>query len=320
MPKFRWAYIGSGRIAAATAGEILRGEHSVATVYSRRLESAQALAGKTGAQACGSFASAVDRPDVDGVYVATPHTAHIEYARRAMELGKPVLCEKPVGITASDAELLFRTAGERGVYCAEAMWTWFGDVARTVKRWVAGGEIGEATRAELVFALPGLFGSRPARLLDPGRAGGALLDIGIYPVAYCCHLFGAPDQVRCRGKLVNGVDVSEEIELQYGRLVCRLTVSFRFWRERCVITGTEGTIRVPGFFHHASRAVLAGRNGRKTFRGRTDYLTEFDRAAGEIRAGRLRSEYVPPETTVQCIAVLDECRRQLGLVYPFERG
>ena len=139
MEKFRWAYIGSGNIAHSTARDIVKGEHCIVSVYSRNFEKAKAFAEKYGAQAFADFESAVKRDDVDGVYIATPHTAHVEYAVRAMEWGKPVLCEKPVGVCLNDVKKLVETSRSTNTYFCEAMWTWFSDVALTVKKWVQSG-------------------------------------------------------------------------------------------------------------------------------------------------------------------------------------
>lgn len=184
MKKFRWAYIGSGNIADSTAREIVKGNHSVATVYSRNYDKAATFAVKYNAQAFDDFDSAVGRDDVDGVYIATPHTSHVEYAVRAMELGKPVLCEKPVGVTTQDVDVLIDTAQKKQVYFCEAMWTWFSDVALKVKEWVKSGEIGDIENVTINYAFPGIMMSKNSRVLTPSTAGGALLDIGIYPITY----------------------------------------------------------------------------------------------------------------------------------------
>lgn len=110
MEKFRWAYIGNGNIANSTARDILRGEHEIVSVYGRNKEKSKDFAEKYSAKSFNDFDSAVNRADVDGVYIATPHTSHVDYAVRAMKLGKPVLCEKPVGVTVADVDTLVNTA------------------------------------------------------------------------------------------------------------------------------------------------------------------------------------------------------------------
>lgn len=319
MNNFRWAYIGSGNIAESTARDILRGAHSIVSVYGRNEEKVRAFAQKYGAQSFTDFESAVSRADVDGVYIATPHTSHVDYAVRAMRLGKPVLCEKPVGVSVQDVDTLINTAKEENIYFCEAMWTWFSDVALTVKNWVQSGEIGSVKEVVINYAFPGVLMPKNSRVLMPETAGGALLDIGIYPITYCYNLFGYPKDIRCRGRLKNGIDISETVTLQYDGFDCTLHMSLCTLKENCIIKGTKGTVSLPAFFHMASKAVLKYENGRQVFKGKTDYLTEFTRAAQEIRAGRKESVYIPFAATRNCMLILDECRRQLGLVYPFEK-
>ena len=262
--------------------------------------------------------AAIAHPGADAVYIATPHTSHAAYACLALSMGKPVLCEKPVGISSAEVETMLRCAKEHDVYFAEAMWTWFSDVAQTVKRWVQDGSIGKPLHAKLCYSFPGLLQPRTSRLRMPETAGGALLDIGIYPITYCYNLFGVPDTIRCTGKLRDGIDTEEHITLQYGVLSCDLFFGLTGLRESCLIEGTKGSIQLPVLFHAANRATLKTDNGKTVFRGRTDYLTQFDRVAADIRAGRKEPLYVPHEATKACMRIMDECRRQLALRYPFE--
>lgn len=319
MEKFRWAYIGSGNIAHSTARDILRGDHKIISVYGRNAEKSKAFAEKYGAKHFADFESAVNRSDVDGVYIATPHTSHVDYAVSAMRLGKPVLCEKPVGVSTGDADILIHTAKEENIYFCEAMWTWFSDVALTVKKWVQSVEIGDIRRVKINYAFPGILMPKDSRVLLPETAGGALLDIGIYPITYCYNLFGYPKDILCRGRLKNGIDISETVMLVYDSFECTLHMSLCTLKENCFIEGTRGTVSLPAFFHMASRAVLKNENGRQVFSGKTDYLTEFTRAAQEIRSGKKESSYIPFAATRSCMRIMDECRRQLGLVYPFEK-
>lgn len=319
MNKFRWAYIGSGSIANSTARDITKGNHVIAAVYSRNNEKAKAFASKYGAVPYNDFDSAVNRDDVDAVYIATPHTAHVDYAVRAMAFGKPVLCEKPVGVCVKDVDVLINAAQSHDIYFCEAMWTWFSDVALTVKKWVNSGEIGEVTDVVINYMFPGILMPKTSRLLTPETAGGALLDVGIYPITYCYNLFGYPEKIICTGKLKNGIDISETVLLDYGKFKCTLNMSLCRLKENCIIKGSEGSVTLPSFFHMASKAILKNKNGKQIFNGKTDYLTEFTRAAEEISQGKTESAFIPFSSTRDCMRIMDECRRQLGLVYPFEK-
>lgn len=319
MKKFRWAYIGSGSIANSTAKDILKGNHVITSVYSRNFEKAQEFAQKYGAAAYDDFETAVHREDVDAVYIATPHTSHVEYAVHAMQLGKPVLCEKPVGVSVADVDVLIDSAKSNNVYFCEAMWTWFSDVALTVKKWVENHEIGDIQDVVINYAFPGILMPKNSRVLMPETAGGALLDIGIYPISYCYNLFGFPNKIHCKGKLKNGIDISETVILEYDGFRCTLNMSLCTLKENCLIKGSKGTISLPAFFHMASKAVLKNQSGKQIFNGKTDYLTEFTRAAEEIKQGRTQSAYIPFSATKNCMLIMDECRKQMNLVYPFEQ-
>ncbi|MCM1114011.1 MAG: Gfo/Idh/MocA family oxidoreductase [Clostridium sp.] len=319
MQKFRWAYIGSGNIANSTARDILKGNHSITSVYSRNEEKANAFAKKYNAKAFRDFADAVNRDDIDAVYIATPHTSHVDYAVRAMELGKPVLCEKPVGVSLQDVDILIKSAETNQVYFCEAMWTWFGDVALTVKRWIDNKEIGDIKDVVINYAFPGILMPKTSRVLTPDTAGGALLDIGIYPITYCYNLFGYPKKIYCDGKMKDGIDISETVILEYDTFKCTLNMSLCKLQENCFIKGSRGSVSLPVFFHMASKAILKNENGKQIFTGKTDYLTEFTRAAQEILDGKKESEYIPFQATRDCMKIMDECRRQMNLIYPFEK-
>lgn len=318
MTPFNWAYVGNGGIAESTAREIVKGNHRIVSVYGRNLKKVKAFSEKYGAQAFGDFESAVNCEGVDGVYIATPHTAHVDYAVRAMELHKPVLCEKPVGVTVQDVDTLLDTAKQTNTYFCEAMWTWFSDVALTVKKWVQSGEIGEVQDVVINYAFPGMLLPKTSRVRMPETAGGALLDIGIYPITYCYNLFGTPKSVQCHGKIQDGIDIRETVVLEYPNFKCTLHMSLCSLKENCRIRGTKGTVSLPIFFHMASKAILKNENGKHVFTGKTDYLTEFTKVAEEIRQGKTESEYIPFAATRTCMEIMDECRRQMGLRYPFE--
>ncbi len=319
MVKFRWGYVGCGGIAASTAKSILKGNHEITAVYSRNFDRAKNFAEKFGAKAFAGFEELLECGNIDALYIATPHTSHVDYAVAALKAHIPVLCEKPVGVCAADVELLVNTAKENNTYFTEAMWTWFSDTALSVKKWVQNGKTGKVKHVEIYHAFPGLSKKADSRVRDPMTAGGALLDIGIYPITYCYNLFGFPDKILCEGTLRDGIDIKEKVTLYYGDTVCELYMSFEYLKESFVLTGNKGKIRLPGIFHAAPMAVFSGKKGINFAFGKTTYLNEFERCAEEIRSGKKESEYIPFKATLDCMKIMDECRRQMGLVYPFEK-
>lgn len=315
---FNWVYIGNGGIAKGTAMSIERGEHKIVAVYGRNLEKASAFAKAHGAVAYKTAAEAIAHKGADAVYIATPHTAHVEYAVEALKMKMPVLCEKPVGVCVKDVDTMVDCAKENDTYFAEAMWTWFSDVALTVKKWVQSGEIGEVNKVTINYFFPGLLQPKTSRLRTPETAGGALLDIGVYPITYCYNIFGYPDEIKCTGKIKDGIDVCETVVLRYGDMECVLKMGLMGLKENCRIKGTKGEIKLPAFFHMAPRATLKNQKGKQSFNGSTTYLNEFNCVAKEIREGKKESDFIPFKATRDCMRIMDECRKQLGLVYPFE--
>lgn len=321
MNIFHWAFIGSGKLAHIVAKELLpSGRHKIAAAYTRRWEKCQAFAEETGAFPARTPEEAITRPEVDGVYIVTPHNSHYEYAKLALSLGKPVLCEKPVTTDARQAEELIALARQKGVYFAEGMWTWFSPIANQVKAWMDEGLYGEIEDVRVSY-LVHVINYAP-RLADPLLAGGALLDSGIYPITYLYRLFGNPVSVQCRGTLKDGIDLKEKVTMNFadGRSVTAniSMVDLRGW-EWLRIIGSKARTDLRGF-HYANAVSLKPKEGKPLlFKGDGSMLNEFDRVAEEIRAGRTESLYVPHQATLDVMRILDECRKQMGLVYPFEQ-
>ncbi len=318
---FRWAFIGTGRLAGEVAREITAsGKHRIVSVYTRRPEKCAEFAATYGAFAAGTAEEAVSRRDVDGVYIVTPHTSHAGYAITAMRAGKPVLCEKPITTDTRQAKEMIRVSREQGVYFAEAMWTWFSPIANKVKEWLDAGEYGEIRECHLNYRGQGMYYA--PRVMDPAVAGGALLDIGIYPITYIYRLFGKPEAIECKGVLRNGIDMGEDVRMVYpGGKVYTLSTSLDddHETENLTLTGTRGKTTLTNF-HYANSVTLERTEGEaETFSAYGGMLNEFDLAASEIRAGKTESGFVPHSATLAVMKLMDECRRQMGLVYPFEK-
>lgn len=317
MADFGWAFLGCGNIAEQVA-EQLFGERGMRIVscWNRTPERARKFAGRFGGSACASAEEAVLADGVNAAYIAVTADKHADYIRLCLSRGVPVLCEKPFTVNTSEAEAAFALAKERGIYLAEAMWTWYNAPARTVRDWVRSGKIGKVVRvtakyAERYIDIP--------RFLSPELLGGALVDIGVYPLRYAYELFGMPRGVVCRGELRGGVDVTEDIVLDYGDFRAEIFVSIEDPQgEEFVIEGTKGAIRVP-YFHMAREAYLTGGENAHFEDDSPKYGVEFRRVAEEIAAGCAQSAFCPPQATLDTMKLLDECRRQLGLVYPCEK-
>ncbi len=319
---FGWAFIGAGTLGKEVAKDIMAsGRHRVVSVYTRNFERCKAVADTHGALAARSAEEAIACPGVDGVYIVTPHNSHYEYTLQALNLGKPVLCEKALTTDAGKAAEMIRLSREKKLYFSEAMWTWFAPVANQVRAWLDAREYGEIKKVHLDHLTYAL--DYAARCSDPNTAGGALLDLGVYPLTYIYRLFGMPEKVECRGVVENGVDTGEDISLTYpGGRVFTVSTSMitRQGHESLLLEGTKARTYLPGY-HYARSVTLERVNGDpETFSGFGGILNEFDLAAGEIREGLTESRFVPHQATLDVMKIMDECRRQLNLVYPFEDG
>lgn len=321
MEKFRWCFIGAGSLAKTVASQLNKsGRHEVVSVYSRSKNKTDEFAEKYGCKAFDTPEAAVCAEGVDAVYIVTPHNAHYRYAKMSIDLGKPVFCEKAFTVTAEEADELIALAREKDVYLCEAMWTWFSPCANMTKKWIDENKIGKIRSAHFNYHVN--IAGHGGRLTDPKRAGGALLDITVYPVTYAYRLFGIPDEIESYAEMENGVDLSDELIFKYKdgfKVYISASLKDNKGLEKMVISGENGLITAP-FFHAYNKVTY--KNGlfrRETFRGDgpriNSYLDEFDSVADDIRNGKKESSFVPLEATSDVMHILDRVREQIGLIY-----
>ncbi|WP_031085903.1 Gfo/Idh/MocA family protein, partial [Streptomyces sp. NRRL WC-3549] len=321
----RWGVLATGGIAATFTGDLLAMEDpasEVVAVASRAEASARAFAERFGIErAYGSWAELVADADVDVVYVATPHSAHRQAAGLALEAGKHVLCEKAFTLNAREARELVDLARERGLFLMEAMWTYCNPLIRRMTELVRDGAIGEIRTVQADFGFAGDLGPGH-RLRDPALGGGALLDLGVYPVSFAQLLLGEPDRVQADALLSpEGVDLNTGMLLGWesgatALLGCSIVGDLPTVAS---VTGTKGRIDFPQGFFHPERFVLH-RLGREpeevtTGPGPQD-LTGMQFEAAEVvralRAGEKESPLVPLEGTLAVMRTLDAVRDRVG--------
>ncbi len=321
MEKFRWCFIGTGSLARQVASQLNKsGRHEVVSVYTRDYNKAVEFSKKYGGKAYETVEAAISASDVDGVYIVTPHNAHFRYAKISILLGKPVFCEKAFTVTAAEADELIELSRENGVYLCEAMWTWFSPCANMTKKWIDENKIGKVKTAHFSYHVN--IAGRGGRLTDPKRAGGALLDITVYPITYAYRLFGMPDKIDAKANITKGVDLSEQIVFEYSDgLKVFITASLEDNKglEKMVIKGENGFITAP-FFHAYNKVTYKnGLFNREVFRGSgpriNSYLDEFNAVAEDIRVGRKESSFVPLKATSDVMHILDRVRDLIGLKY-----
>ncbi|WP_208643173.1 Gfo/Idh/MocA family protein [Streptomyces diastatochromogenes] len=325
----RWGILATGGIAAAFAADLVDlPDAEIVAVASRSQESAQAFAERFGVtRAYGDWESLAADADIDVVYVATPHAAHRAAAGLCLAAGRNVLCEKAFTLNAGEAEELVALAKEHDRFLMEAMWMYCNPLVRRLKALVADGAIGEVRTVQADFGLAGPF--PPAhRLRDPALGGGALLDLGVYPVSFAQLLLGEPDEVAARAVLSEeGVDLQTGALLSWesGALASVHCSIVGGTATAASVTGSRGRIDIPSGFFHPDRFVLH-RDGREpeVFTAdpadgpRTSLRHEAEEVMRALRAGEKESPLVPLAGSLAVMRTLDAIRERIGVRYPGE--
>lgn len=322
----RWGILATGGIAASFTADLLdMADAQVMAVGSRGQESAKRFAERFGIpRSYGSWADLAADDDLDVIYVATPHAAHRTAAGLCLEAGRAVLCEKAFTLNAREADELIGLARAHDRFLMEAMWTYCDPVVRRMTALVRDGAIGEVRAVHADFGLPGPFD--PAhRLRDPAQGGGALLDLGVYPVSFAQLLLGEPADVRARAELSpEGVDVNTGLLLGWDTgavalLSCSLTADTPM---TAAVTGSAGRIEFPRGFFHPDRFVLHRPGHDPEEFTAPGALRSYQHEAAEVmrclRAGERESPLVPLSGTLAVMRTLDAARAQIGVRYPGE--
>ena len=318
--KFRWCFIGCGTLARVVAQQLnASGRHEIVSVYARRFEASRDFTDTFGGTPYETPEEAISTENVDGVYIVTPHRSHAEYSKLAINLGKPVLCEKPFTINLGETREVLDLAREKGVYITEAMWTWFSPVGKQIKKWLDDGELGDVLECTVDCRTNSC--KYAPRVSDPAAGGGAVLDMGVYSLYYLYKLFGKPEKIECTGDVHDGIDWSEEVLFRYadGRTFRALSsIDDEGVTPTLDLKGSAASIHVTEL-HYAGSAEFTGSDGKlKKFEGDGSYLNEFDIVSAEMREGLKESRFITHSDTLAVMEMLDECRRQMNLKYDFE--
>ncbi|MBK7621947.1 MAG: Gfo/Idh/MocA family oxidoreductase [Kineosporiaceae bacterium] len=319
----RWGVLGTGGIARSFIREVgALDDARVVAVGSRTTERAEQVAAELGVPAAhGSLQALVTDPAVDAVYVATPHPAHAEGALAAIGAGKHVLVEKPFTMNAAEARQVATAARDAGVFCLEAMWTRFLPHAVRIRELIADGALGEI---RTVVADHGQgFAADPAhRLYDPALGGGAVLDLGIYPLSWVVMVLGVPTAVTAvADPAMTGVDATTSAVLRYPNGAHAVITTTLTARTACrtFITGTAGTIDVEPIFYAPTGFTLTRREGSSehfetpALAGPGKGLRfEAAEVARCVRAGLTESPVLPLDETIAIMELVDEIHRQIG--------
>lgn len=318
----RWGIIGAGSIARDQVSDMHRHGFTVAAVAARDLSKARAWAAEMNVPtAYGSYEELATDPEIDAVYVATVHPAHAGAARIALEGGKHVLVEKPFTMDAAEARELVELAASKNLVILEAMWTrWLPHMVR-IREILAEGLLGEV---RTVLADHDQANEHVPRMHEPELGGGALLDLGIYPVSFAWDVLGAPDTVMAHAALTPaGLDREVGIILGYpsgAHAVLHAQMS-GLGPNRAAIVGTQGRIEIEPVWYKqvaftrydAAGEIVERFDERAEGRGMNFQAAELERL---VAAGKLEGDALPASQSVAIMETLDEVRRQIGVTYP----
>jgi len=324
-PTIRWGLLGTGWIADRFARAVAQHTRAqVVSVGSRNKHRGDRFATQHGIPGVHlGYEELVSDPHLDAIYVASPHSEHREHALMAIEAGKHLLVEKAFARNAAEAQDIVDAARAKGVFLMEAMWTRFLPHVAALRSVLARGEIGEVVHLAADHGQWFPFDAKH-RLFNPVLAGGALLDLGVYPISFAHDLLGVPESVQATGKLTEtGVDGQVSLVLSYpGRV--QATLHTTLWSKTpttAVIAGTEGRIEVAGdFYAPTSFTVIRNDGTRWTYQREVPIGLQYEAAevARCVAAGLTESPRLTWENTLAVMRTMDQVRAQIGLVYPGE--
>ncbi|BCW17540.1 oxidoreductase [Arthrobacter sp. NtRootA9] len=321
--RLRWGILGTGFIAGLQAKDLLENGFTVQAIGSRTPESSRAFADAHGiATAHGSYEDLVADPDVDVIYIATPHPFHHANALLALNAGKHVLVEKAFTINAREAQEVVDLAAEKGLVALEAMWTRFLPHMARIRDIIGTGTIGEV-RKVLASHNQDLPKDPAHRLNDPALGGGALLDLGIYPISFAFDILGAPQRILASAaKTATGVDRQTSAIFEYAGgaqaiVDCELDAASA---NRALVIGTDGWIDIESTWYNPVPFTVFDNAGNVverfeqpvTSRGMQYQAAELERL---VQSGAVAGTILPPTESVSIMAAMDEIRRQTGVTY-----
>lgn len=308
MAIIRWGVVGAGRIAHTFSKDIQWvQEAELSAIAARDVVRARSFADEYQvAKAYGSYDELFNDPDIDAIYIATPHTHHLAQAQAAMKAGKAVLCEKPITVSAHECEQLLSTHTETGSYLMEAMWTHFLPAIRKAQEWISTGKLGQIRHIKVDFGYPQLPFDPSRREYDAELAGGCMLEMGVYPVSLA-WLFtqSLPFSVAATGhRAPNGVEDDLTAICDHGETKVTLGTSFRSKLQNWAYIIGEGDryIAIPDFWRADKCFLYDLDRCIETFedpRQGSGFEFQIQSVSQDILAGRVQSEIVTLESSLK---------------------
>lgn len=323
--KLKVGILGAGHIAQKMATTLMgMKEAELYAVAARELSRAEQFANEIHAQkAYGNYEALADDPDIDLIYIATPHSHHFGPARMCLLKGKPVLCEKAFTANAREAEELIRIAQEKQVFLAEAIWTRYMPFSRTIRELTESGIIGKPMMLTASLGYPIAHKERIVRL---ELCGGALYDLGVYPINFALMTFGNDLEKITSTCMKNeaGVDMQNSITFTYrdGRMAVMQTTAFCASDRQGIISGDKGYLVIDNI-NNPQQAVVYNTDHQETGRYTCPpQITGFEyqvlEAAEAIRQGAIEPASMPHAETLRVMRMLDSLRQEWGIRFPMD--
>tara|TARA_R110000868_G_scaffold4211_13_gene26716 strand:- start:123298 stop:124281 length:984 start_codon:yes stop_codon:yes gene_type:complete len=324
--KVRWGIIGLGSIAHHFVKDLLLvNDAQLIAVASRNIVKAEEFSKEYRAKyAFGSYEELFRCEEVDVIYIATPHSFHAVNAIEAMNYGKNILCEKPLGVNYSEVSKMLDAAKKNKVFLMEALWSRFNPTIQKVLQLIQDDVIGAIKYVHADFAFPALHRDESNRLLNPNLAGGSLLDIGIYPIFLSYLLLGKPETIYASSKMYKtGIEMQTSMLFDYpdaqSILYSGLNSKSKMEAE---ISGTKGSIFLDPQWHHAQGYSLEIDGEKTHFDLPTTgkgYFYEINEVHHCLKANMVESDLWSHKNSTDLIRMIDEVRVKTGIVFPFEK-
>ena len=322
--KIKWGIIGLGNIAHQFAKDLMLIEDAeLAAVASRNLEKSQEFAkGYDCQKAYSSYEEIINDPEIDILYIATPHSSHATLTIKALQNNKHVLCEKPIALNYADALQMIDASKANNKFFMEAFWTRFNPSFREAFSKIKNGEIGEVKyiNADFAFYADNLEGVGN-RKTDMNLGGGSLLDIGVYPLFLCYVVLGIPTEILAKSNFhQTGADLQTSMILQYENAQAILHSSFVSTSNiKATINGTKGRINLNTLWHQTQSYTLTIDDHEEEILMPTKgkgFTYEIEECHQCINENRIESNLWSHQNSLDLIKIVDQVRNQIGLEYP----
>ncbi|GJM27920.1 MAG: dehydrogenase [Cyclobacteriaceae bacterium] len=323
---YRWGILAPGKIAHKFAtGLQFVPEAKLHAIGSRDIDRARDFADQYQAPVWyGSYQELAEDPDIDVIYIATPHSFHMENTLTCLEQGKAVLCEKPLAINSSQVETMIMASKNHQSFLMEALWSRFLPNIIRVRNLIESGAIGAVSHLEADFGFKAPYDPK-SRLFNPNLGGGALLDIGIYPLFFATYLFGTPETIESSAKFADtGVDESCSVKLTFsgGKQANLMFTISEFTAVKARITGDNGEIMLPNRWYQPVNVITnAGNDPQEEvikFVG-NGYNYQVHEVHQCLDKGKIESDHWSHRHSLQLMQLMDEIRRQCGISYAVDR-